>query len=136
MTWPNTCCTAAPAPAWTRPSSSPNGASTPRYAKRGGLKPAHIEKSPRKVFLLQRKASKVGDGLGKTTGWIHRTSLKNRHVEMMPGVTYRKIDDAGLHITVDGKDRIIPADTIVVCAGQEPQRELQAELQPPASPCT
>ena len=105
------------------------------YAERGGLMPAHIEKSPRKVFLLQRKASKVGDGLGKTTGWIHRTSLKNRQVEMMSGVTYRKIDDAGLHITVgERRDRLIPADTVVVCAGQEPQRELQAELV--AAGCT
>ena len=98
------------------------------YAQRGGLMEAHIEKSPRQVFLLQRKASKVGDGLGKTTGWIHRTSLKNRHVQMIPGVTYRKVDDAGLHITVGDKDQIIPADTIVVCAGQDPQRELQAAL--------
>ena len=98
------------------------------YAARGGLKPAHIEKSPRKVYLLQRKASKVGDGLGKTTGWIHRTSLKNRQVEMVPGVTYRKVDDAGLHITVGDKEMTIPADTVVLCAGQDPQRELQAEL--------
>ena len=95
----------------------------------GGLMPAHIEKSPRKVYLLQRKTSKVGDGLGKTTGWIHRTSLKNREVEMVNGVTYRKVDDAGLHITVGDKDMTIPADTIVVCAGQDPQRALQAELQ-------
>ena len=65
------------------------------YATRGGLTPEHIEKSPRTVYLLQRKAKKVGDGLGKTTGWIHRTSLKNRQVEMLAGVTYRKIDDAG-----------------------------------------
>ena len=98
------------------------------YSTRGGLTPAHIEKSPRKVYLLQRKASKVGDGLGKTTGWIHRTSLKNRQVDMLNGVTYRSIDDAGLHITVGDKDMTIPADTIVVCAGQDPQRELQAEL--------
>ena len=98
------------------------------YRTRGGLTPAHIDKSPRKVYLLQRKASKVGDGLGKTTGWIHRTSLKNRHVEMLNGVTYRRIDDAGLHITVGDKEITIPADTIVVCAGQDPQRELQAEL--------
>ncbi len=98
------------------------------YSTRGGLTPAHIEKSPRKVYLLQRKASKVGDGLGKTTGWIHRTSLKNRQVDMLNGVTYRKIDDAGLHISVGDKDMTIPADTIVVCAGQDPQRELQAEL--------
>jgi len=104
------------------------------YAERGGLKPAHIEKSPRKVYLLQRKASKVGDGLGKTTGWIHRTSLKNREVEMVNNVTYRKVDDAGLHISVGDKDMTIPADTIVVCAGQDPQRELQAALQ--AAGCT
>ena len=95
----------------------------------GGLKPARIEKSARKVYLLQRKTSKVGDGLGKTTGWIHRTSLKNREVEMISGVTYRKVDDAGLHITVGDKDMTIPADTIVVCAGQDPQRALQADLQ-------
>ncbi len=99
-----------------------------RYAERGGLKAAHIEVSPRKLYLLQRKASKVGDGLGKTTGWIHRTSLKNRAVEMLNGVTYRKVDDAGLHITVGDKDITIPADTVVVCAGQDPQRALQADL--------
>ena len=99
-----------------------------RYATRGGLAPAHIEKSPRKVYLLQRKASKVGDGLGKTTGWIHRTSLKNRDVEMVNTVSYRKVDDAGLHITVGDKEMTIPADTVVLCAGQDPQRELQAEL--------
>jgi 2,4-dienoyl-CoA reductase (NADPH2) len=104
------------------------------YAQRGGLQPAHIEASPRKVYLLQRKASKVGDGLGKTTGWIHRTSLKNRQVEMVAGVTYRKVDDAGLHITVGDKEMTIPADTVVVCAGQDPQRALQAELV--AAGCT
>ena len=104
------------------------------YKEAGGLMPAHIEKSPRKVYLLQRKTSKVGDGLGKTTGWIHRTSLKNREVEMVNGVTYRKVDDAGLHITVGDKDMTIAADTIVVCAGQDPQRALQADLQ--AAGCT
>jgi 2,4-dienoyl-CoA reductase (NADPH2) len=105
-----------------------------RYAERGGLTQAHIEASPRKLYLLQRKASKVGDGLGKTTGWIHRTSLKNRAVEMIAGVTYRKVDDAGLHITVGDKDITIPADTVVVCAGQDPQRALQADLL--AAGCT
>jgi 2,4-dienoyl-CoA reductase (NADPH2) len=103
-------------------------------SERGGLTPAHIDKSPRKVYLLQRKASKVGDGLGKTTGWIHRTSLKNREVEMVNNVTYRKVDDAGLHITVGDKEMTIPADTVVLCAGQDPQRELQADLQ--AAGCT
>ncbi len=96
---------------------------------RGGLKPAHIGAVPRKVYLLQRKTSKVGDGLGKTTGWIHRTGLKNRGVEMIPGVQYRKIDDAGLHITVGDKDMTLPVDNIIVCAGQDPNRELQAALE-------
>ena len=99
------------------------------YAHAGGLKPPKVEKSARKIYLLQRKASKVGDGLGKTTGWIHRTSLKARRVEMLSGVTYRKVDDAGLHITMNGEDHLIPADTVVLCAGQEPQRELQAALE-------
>lgn len=104
------------------------------YSTAGGLQAAHIEKSPRKVVLLQRKAGKVGDGLGKTTGWIHRTSLKNRAVEMVNGVTYRRVDDAGLHITVGDKEMTIPADTVVLCAGQEPQRELQDALV--AAGCT
>ena len=104
------------------------------YSTAGGLQAAHIEKSPRKVYLLQRKAGKVGDGLGKTTGWIHRTSLKNRAVEMLNGVTYRRVDDAGLHITVGDKEMTIPADTVVICAGQEPQRELQDALV--AAGCT
>jgi 2,4-dienoyl-CoA reductase (NADPH2) len=98
-------------------------------AKRGGLQAAHIERSPRKVYMLQRKSSKVGDGLGKTTGWIHRTSLKNRDVEMVNNVTYRKVDDDGLHITVGDKELTIPADTVVICAGQDPQRELQTDLE-------
>ena len=73
---------------------------------------------------------KVGDGLGKTTGWIHRTSLKNRQVEMIPhGVQYRKVDDAGLHISVDGKDSVPPVDNVILCAGRDPQRDLQAELE-------
>jgi len=99
------------------------------YADRGGIKPADLEKSPKQVYLLQRKTSKVGDGLGKTTGWIHRTGLKNRAVHMIAGVTYDKVDDAGLHITVGGEPKLIPADTVILCAGQEPLRELQAELQ-------
>ena len=93
-----------------------------------GIKPERHAPA-REVFLLQRKASKVGDGLGKTTGWIHRTSLKNREVEMINGVTYRKVDDAGLHITVGDKDLVLPVDNVVICAGQDPQRALQAELQ-------
>jgi 2,4-dienoyl-CoA reductase (NADPH2) len=99
------------------------------YADRGGIKAPHLAKPPRQIYLLQRKTSKVGDGLGKTTGWIHRTSLKNRNVEMIAGATYNKIDDAGLHITVGGKDVLLPVDNVVLCAGQEPFRELQAGLE-------
>ncbi len=104
---------------------------------RGGIQgvKAEVPEPAREVYLLQRKASKVGKNLGKTTGWIHRTSLKNRKVQMMPGVTYRKIDDEGLHITVtpkgaeQGEDRVLPVDTIILCAGQEPLRELQSGLE-------
>ncbi|MDE2593017.1 MAG: NADPH-dependent 2,4-dienoyl-CoA reductase [Burkholderiales bacterium] len=98
------------------------------YAERGGVKQAHLDKAPRKIYLLQRKTSKVGDGLGKTTGWIHRTSLKNRDVDMISGATYRKIDDAGLHITVGGQDTVLPVDNVIMCAGQEPYRALQDGL--------
>ncbi|MFN2361204.1 MAG: FAD-dependent oxidoreductase [Marinobacter sp.] len=104
---------------------------------RGGIQGVEPEvpEPAREVYLLQRKASKVGKNLGKTTGWIHRTSLKNRQVRMVPGVSYRKIDDEGLHITVtpkgaeQGEDRVLPVDTIVICAGQEPLRELQGGLE-------
>jgi len=101
----------------------------PSYAHRGGLKPALDEPAPRQVFLLQRKSSKVGDGLAKTTGWIRRTLLKKRGVQMIGGVNYERIDDAGLHITVDGQAQTLPVDSIVVCAGQESRRELLAPLQ-------
>jgi len=101
----------------------------PGYANRGGLKAPVDETAPRRVFLLQRKSSKVGDGLAKTTGWIRRTLLKKRGVQMIGGVTYERIDDAGLHITVDGEPKTLAVDTIVVCAGQEPRRDLQAPLE-------
>jgi 2,4-dienoyl-CoA reductase (NADPH2) len=96
--------------------------------QRGGVIAPHIESSTRQVYLLQRKASKVGDGLGKTTGWIHRTGLKNRRVDMIAGIIYRKIDDAGLHISVGNNDMVLPVDNVIVCAGQDPLRELQAGL--------
>ena len=95
----------------------------------GGLKQATSEASPRQVWLLQRKTSKIGDGLAKTTGWIRRTLLKKRGVAMFSGITYERIDDAGLHISVDGKSQCLPVDTIVICAGQEPRRELEAGLR-------
>lgn len=98
---------------------------------RGGV--AGIKPEPhapaRQVYLLQRKKSKVGDGLGKTTGWIHRTGLKNKHVQMLNSVEYLKIDDDGLHIRIDeGQPQVLPVDNVVICAGQEPLRELQDGL--------
>ena len=84
---------------------------------------------PREVWLLQRKSSKVGEGLAKTTGWIRRTLLKKRGVTMLAGVAYERIDDDGLHLRVDGAMRVLDVDTIVVCAGQEPRRELVEPLR-------
>ena len=93
-----------------------------------GVKPAP-EAPAREVFLLQRKTGKVGDGLGKTTGWIHRTGLKNKHVQMLNSVHYLKIDDAGLHIRVgDGEPQVLEVDNVIICAGQDPLRELQEGL--------
>ncbi|MEU1116939.1 MULTISPECIES: NADPH-dependent 2,4-dienoyl-CoA reductase [unclassified Streptomyces] len=98
------------------------------YRERGGLTEPERPTPPRTVHLLQRKASKVGKGLGKTTGWIHRTELRHRGVAMVAGVTYDLIDDAGLHVTVDGESSVIPVDTVVLCSGQEPRRDLYEEL--------
>ena len=99
------------------------------YARRGGLKPSREDSSPRQLWLLQRKTAKVGEGLAKTTGWIRRTLLRRRGVTMLSGVEYVKIDDAGLHIVVDGKPQVLDVDTVVICAGQEPRRELVAGLE-------
>lgn len=95
-----------------------------------GIKP-HPHAPARQVFLLQRKTTKVGDGLGKTTGWIHRTGLKNKQVQMLNSVEYLKIDDAGLHIRIgaDGEEKLLPVDNVVICAGQDPLRELYDGLQ-------
>lgn len=89
------------------------------YAHVGGLKAPEVEQSPREIYLLQRKTNSVGAGLGKTTGWIHRTGLKHRHVNMIPGASYDKIDDQGLHITVADKVMVLDVDNVVICAGQE-----------------
>ncbi|MBH1931344.1 FAD-dependent oxidoreductase [Serratia rubidaea] len=98
--------------------------------QRGGLSPdgADVSRSARQIFLLQRKTSKVGEGLGKTTGWIHRASLSMRGVKMLNGVQYQRIDDEGLHIVREEQASCLPVDTIVICAGQEPRRELQQPL--------
>ncbi|MYT94981.1 FAD-dependent oxidoreductase [Streptomyces sp. SID8359] len=104
------------------------------YANRGGLRAPERPKAPRTVHLVQRKTTKVGAGLGKTTGWIHRTELRHRGVEMIAGASYDLIDDEGLHLTVEGERRVLPVDTVVLCAGQEPRRELYEELRAAGGP--
>ncbi|MCW7549865.1 NADPH-dependent 2,4-dienoyl-CoA reductase [Photorhabdus sp. APURE] len=98
---------------------------------RGGLSPEgpKPKPSPRKIYLLQRKPTKVGEGLGKTTGWVHRTNLHLRGVKMLNNMQYLKIDDQGLHISSNGEQRCLAVDNIVICAGQEPLRELYQPLQ-------
>ncbi len=96
-----------------------------------GVEP-HPARSPRQLFLLQRKASKVGAGLGKTTGWIHRAALQNRGIQMIPGCEYLRIDDAGLHLRVEGQTRVLAVDNVILCSGQEPCRELLDGLQKPS----
>ena len=102
--------------------------------ERGGLATKVQAPPTREVTLLQRKTSALGKGLGKTSGWVHRTTLKDSGVEMVRGVTYDRIDDAGLHVTVStGKDtsesRVIEADTVVLCTGQESVRDLVDPLE-------
>ncbi|MYW97247.1 NADPH-dependent 2,4-dienoyl-CoA reductase [Amycolatopsis rubida] len=94
----------------------------------GGLAEPKPEPSPRQVYLLQRKKSPIGAGLGKTSGWVHRAALRAKGVEKISGVSYDRIDDAGLHVTVDGKPQLLEVDTVVVCAGQESVRELAGAL--------
>lgn len=98
---------------------------------RGGIEgiEAKPEPSPREVVLMQRKSSKVGAGLGKTTGWVHRLSLKHKHVKMLNNVSYDKIDDEGLHVTIKDKKEVVPVDTVVVCAGQLSENSLQQPLE-------
>ncbi|MDH5255261.1 MAG: NADPH-dependent 2,4-dienoyl-CoA reductase [Gammaproteobacteria bacterium] len=106
------------------------GVADPATARGGvaGVKPV-VAPPAREVFLLQRKSGKPGAGLGKTTGWIHRAALKMKRVQMLAGVTYERIDDAGLHISIDGEPQVLAVDNIVLCTGQEPLRELLAPLQ-------
>ena len=100
---------------------------------RGGVEGviADPEPSPREIFLLQRKTSKVGAGLGKTTGWAHRAGLMMKGVKMLNGVEYLKIDDKGLHIRINGEEKLLEVDNIVICAGQEPNKALSEALKKP-----
>ena len=103
------------------------------FGSRSGIEgvKAQPQPSPREVYLLQRKASKVGSGLGKTTGWIHRAGLTMKGVRMMPGCDYNRIDDQGLHITVGDETKVLPVDNVIICAGQDPLRELAEGLKMP-----
>ena len=97
-------------------------------AARGGLARPAPEPAAREIWLLQRSEGRPGARLNKTTGWVHRATLKAKGVTMLGGVTYERIDDAGFHIQVDGKSQVLPVDSVIVCAGQEPNRALHAEL--------
>ncbi len=113
------------------------------YAHPGGLMPLMpvttqkdgTGSAPRTIYLLQRKETKPGAGLGKTTGWIHRAVLKQRGVSMMGGVAYEKFDDEGLHILHQGMPRVLAVDHVVICAGQESRVSLVLALKEKAVPC-
>lgn len=98
-------------------------------AHRGGVVPREKPDVAREVYLLQRKKDKMGSRLGKTTGWIHRMSLKHRDVNMMSGVSYLRIDDDGLHLMIDNKPKLLAVDSIIVCAGQEEKNALYHPLK-------
>ena len=95
---------------------------------RGGLVAAVPERPARQIWLMQRSEGRPGARLNKTTGWVHRATLRNKQVAMLGGVTYERLDEAGLHIAVEGKPQVLPVDNVVVCAGQEPLRELADAL--------
>ena len=100
------------------------------YRQAGGLSDAgpYIQPSQRQIFLLQRKDAKIGKDLGKTTGWIHRSVLKQRGVKMLNNVRYEKIDDQGLFVTRKDQPLLLEVDTVIICAGQNPLRDLYKEL--------
>lgn len=99
------------------------------YTRGGSLGVAEPLPSPREVYLLKRSKGKHGRDLGKTTGWIHRSSLAMKNVQMLSEVTYDKVDDAGFHVTVAGESQLLPVDNVIVCAGQVPLNELQEALK-------
>ncbi len=92
-----------------------------------GIEP-QLARNHREVTLLQRKATPVGQGLGKTTGWTHRLTLQRRGVKMVSGVDYVRIDDAGLHAVIGGEPVVLDVDTVIICAGQDPLRGLYDDL--------
>jgi 2,4-dienoyl-CoA reductase (NADPH2) len=100
----------------------------------GGLGEAHKPSPLRSIWLLQRKTTRPGAGLGKTSGWVHRATLARHGVVMMAGVQYERIDDAGLHITVGGKPQLLEVDNVIICAGQESLAELMPSEESKAGP--
>jgi 2,4-dienoyl-CoA reductase (NADPH2) len=98
------------------------------YENVGGLKTTNLESSAREIYLLQRKSTPVGAGLGKTTGWIHRAGLKHRNVQMLAGAQYEKIDDQGLHILINDQKKCLDVDHVIICAGQEPYTAMYSQL--------
>lgn len=100
-----------------------------QYKNAGGLKVMEVTEPTRQVYLLQRKNSAVGANLGKTTGWIHRAGLKQHGVQMIAGVEYHKIDEQGLHISVNGEHQVLDVDHVVICAGQESFTAMYEQLQ-------
>jgi 2,4-dienoyl-CoA reductase (NADPH2) len=99
----------------------------PQAVQHGGLI-APVAATPfRQIYLLQRKTSKLGADLGKTSGWVHRATLQRNKVEMLAGVEYQRIDDKGLHISVNGQARLLEVDNVILCAGQDPLTELMPD---------
>ncbi len=96
--------------------------------QRGGLQAPQPEAPARQVWLLQRSEGRPGARLNKTSGWVHRATLKAKQVTMLGSVTYRRFDDQGLHISVGDQEQVLPVDNVVICAGQEPNRELADTL--------
>jgi 2,4-dienoyl-CoA reductase (NADPH2) len=100
----------------------------PHFEGRGSLARPQPEAPAREVWLLQRSPGKPGARLGKTSGWVHRAALKAKRVQMLGGVEYLGVDDAGFRLRVDGAEQVLPVDHVVVCAGQEPDRRLAEAL--------
>ena len=99
-----------------------------QLAQRSGLQQPAPEPPMREVWLLQRSEGRLGARLNKTTGWVHRATLKSKQVHMLGQVIYERFDGAGLHISVAGIAQTLPVDNVVICAGQEPNRQLADDL--------
>ncbi len=104
------------------------------YSGAGAIIEPSPSSSPRKIYLLKRSGGKHGKSLGRTTGWIHRAHLQHKEVEMLSGVQYLKVDDKGIQIEVNGQERLLEVDNIVVCAGQESLRDLYDGLKHSGKP--